>query len=124
MKHLRFFESRSDIPYHKRTILDIFQDIIDDYNIERYNSAAMVDDISGIYYILYDILDEDKFKLIYLKIFLKGDRLQRPEFYLNKVEFVNNLELDKKRLEMLGYKVRNYRFGYGEVEIEIDYSNT
>ena len=122
MKHLRFFESRSDIPYHKRIILDIFQDIIDDYNIERYNSVAMADNISGIYYILYDIQSGGEFKLIYLKIFLKGDKL-RPEFYLNKSEFVDNLKSDKKRLESLGYKVRDYTLTRDEVEIEIDYSN-
>lgn len=122
MKHLRFFESSGDIKYHKRVILDIFQDIIDDYNIERYNSVDMADDIGGIYYILYDIHDSDEFKLIYLKIFLKGDKL-RPEYYLNNNEFIDGLKLDKKRLESLGYKVSDYTLNRDEVEIEIDYSN-
>ena len=46
MRHLRYFESIDDLEYHKLMIHDVFQDIIDDYGIER----GKLGDVDGLFY--------------------------------------------------------------------------
>ena len=50
MKHLKYFESVDDLEYHKLMIHDVFQDIIDDYGIER----GKLGDVDGLFYSITD----------------------------------------------------------------------
>ena len=108
MRYLKRFESvTSDIQYHMRVVKDVFQDIIDDYNIEEFITPADDDayDITGFY---YHMSPHPKYNTIVKSI--------RLAFY-NQVINVNDIKNDVdridftppiKRLESMGYHVTMY----------------
>ena len=115
MRYLKRFESvKSDIDYHMQVVRDVFQDIIDDYNIEEFITPADDDayDIAGFYYHMSPYPEYNTNSTLDLKI-VKSIRLA----FFNQVINVSDIKNDVdridftppiKRLESMGYHVTMY----------------
>lgn len=115
MKHLKKFnESQSDIEYHKLMIQDVFQDVFDEYVIEK----GIIGRSSGLCYSITDHT-ENKWRLeckvdeIVLLIWKGGES---PEYVkgwilsdplIKKIIKSRYLSDHIKRLSTMGYKVKH-----------------
>lgn len=118
MKKLKLFESfrKENYKYHEQLVIDIFQDIFDDYGIERYHNESLC----GKYYQITYITPY----YIRLTIFYTYD--ETVDFKNEDVKLIDfGPPID--RLESIGYDVRK-KWYYDEddelyLEIIIDYSD-
>lgn len=117
MKHIKLFESfeedikhnSENVRYHKMMIKDVFQDVIDDYDIE-YNLGEL-DDIDGLYYFISENPngkeirgDRKKHNIIYFDI----SYIMDTQYAISKD--IMNIDLSKhiQRLENMGYGVSEH----------------
>lgn len=123
MKHLKLFnESVSDKEYHKQVVIDVFQDVIDDYNIEYVNNSygAFEPVSDGEMDSAYTIYDDLKHKSICFRIVYPYDK--NPSMYDDVIK-------SSVRLKSLGYDVNvretpNWFIGgVAKIDIEIKYPN-
>ena len=127
MRHIigfKLFESddedffSEDAIFHKKLVMDIFQDIIDTYNMEKYRISY---NSGGIYYNIFDIGEE--YNDIYLNISAHGSFTNISSLPLNR-----NWDLQKDiknfmvRLNTIGYKTRMVYNTTDNIQIEINYS--
>lgn len=127
MKHLkRFNESDS---YYKDLVIDIFQEVIDEYLVEE-TSADEADyiDVNGLYYYYYDIgedLGDFDFRIVLFYNF------GYSETEIGSADIFEKLKSDVRkniipRLESIGYKLSTSTFSddmWSSFVISINYPN-
>ena len=99
IKSFRLFELlSSDIDYHLQAIKDVFQDVIDDYDLYRLDINTSMADENAFY---YDVYHSGKHKRFGLRIFYSENG------YFAYSDVIKNMDISKniKRLENIGYKI-------------------
>ena len=100
IKSFKLFESEllssNDINYHLQVIKDVFKDIIDDYDLYRWDINSLEE---NAFY--YDIYHSTRYEKLCLRIFYS----ENGHFVYSDV--IKNIDISKniKRLESIGYKV-------------------
>lgn len=109
MKYLKYFESESDLNYHLQIVKDIFQSLIDDYNMHDMDTGVKPiqtdgDVVDPNYY--YEIYNTDNHKKQGITIHIVTSKEVKYEF-----EFINEVMSIVGRLKSLGYSVEDYGGG-------------
>ena len=115
MKYLKKFEdldlAKEDIQFHLDEVKSIFQEYIDEYDIELIPDDLDEDDNSrpGLYYNLYSSWTDYKRKQIgfELPIYIYWNGEFSKSLVINRFyKFYDKLEDMKSRLESMGYNMR------------------
>ena len=124
MKYLKLYESfkdirdaNADLEYHKQIIKDVFQNTMDDNNIETAHDNTQI--INGIYCYIAKGFNPLKITVLFAA--------REKEHVDNLSKIKSEIEEDLNRLESMGYKIsQRYYSPYNGIEssfqYEIDYS--
>ena len=118
MKHLKLFESyEGDQKYHQQVVLNVFQDIIDDYGFDRYAQGETLVG-TGYGYMITNSRENNRNGVsITMFYVIDGDvkDIKSGELIRNKVNTIMN------RLDKMGYitEIVDGLWFY----VEVDYSN-
>ena len=115
MKYLKYFESESDLNYHLQIVKDIFQSLIDDYNMHDMDTGVKPIETDG------DVVDPN----YYYEIYESGGKAITIHMVTSKElkyesEFVKEVKSIVGRLRSLGYSVEDYGGGSYHYTVNID----
>lgn len=115
------FENVDDIQYHKQVIKDVFQDIIDEYDMyEEETNNPFTERLSGFFYKIEHMFKTTK--LGYHPLYVKFTKYNN-----GSVSYIGKLRLDIsghiKTLESMGYDVTDGSDVY-QIYLRIDYTNS
>ena len=100
MKHLRYFKSKKE-DYHMQVVKDVFQDIIDDYDLYEKKYGSLDTTGGGDFYTIGYRRVRTK-DVVFIKIWhLNADGVFEKSEKLSKINFVPYV----KRLEDMGYGI-------------------
>lgn len=114
----KLFESESDLNYHLQAVKDIFQSLIDDYNMYDMDSGAHPVETDGDivdpnYY--YEIYNTNNHKKQGITIHMVTSKELKYES-----KFIAEAKSIIKRLESLGYSVEDYGGGSYHYTVSVD----
>ena len=121
MRHLKYFESLSSFEDIKSDVKEVFQDIIDEYNIYEVSDTCKPGgrEDRSYYYSIVDLSNKQMTSLVvwesynYRLEFVTGDVRDMESVFLGAVS------KDIKRLNKMGYKTKYQEYGDHIIDIFI-----
>lgn len=123
MRHLKYFESLSSFEDIKSDVKEVFQDVIDEYNIYEVSDTCKPggrDDKSYYYSISHTSSGYDtKREILLLKLQSYNYRLEFITGNVIASVFIGAVSKDIKRLNKMGYKTKYVEYGDHIIDIFI-----
>ena len=111
MKYIKRFESNSDLDKDIDFIKDVFQDVIDDYDIYYLDSEVAVDDVeNGSYYKIYKNKAGENADIL-LRFIFRGQPYNKKLIIGSNGFEEEKINPNIEKLKSYGYEVRKDKHG-------------